>query len=116
MTKIRHSEECHHCQRFSGYLGAEYLICAIHPSGPSQSPCPDFAEVVGQWEPLGSAYYADELVVQPSHYLTTTERLEILDTHPLFTGVCPECGQVIIGLDLVHYDCELCGWQDESIV
>jgi hypothetical protein len=32
-------------QRFSGYLGSEFLVCAIHPSGPAQSPYPDFAEV-----------------------------------------------------------------------
>jgi hypothetical protein len=28
------TEECDRCQRFSG---SEFLVCAIHPSGPSQS-------------------------------------------------------------------------------
>jgi hypothetical protein len=108
--------ECHYCQLFSGYCGPEFLVCAIHPSGPAQSPCPDFAEVVGQWEPLGAAFYAGELVLQPEHYLTTEERWEFMNTHPLFTGVCPNCKEPIVGLDLVHYDCQCCGWQDESIV
>jgi hypothetical protein len=110
------TEECDCCQRFSGHCGSEFLVCGIHPSGPAQSPCPDFAEVIGQWEPLGGAYYNEERVLQPEHYLTTEERLEILETHPFFTGVCPECGADISDLNLVHYDCELCGWKDESVV
>ncbi|MCG9890856.1 MAG: hypothetical protein MH252_07260 [Thermosynechococcaceae cyanobacterium MS004] len=116
MIKPRRSEECDHCQRFSGYLSAEYLVCAVHPLGPAEIPCPDFAEVVGQWEPLGAGYYDCELVLQPEHYLTTEERLEILETHPLFTGVCPKCGATIPGEDLVHWDCAVCGWKDDSVV
>jgi hypothetical protein len=108
--------ECQRCQRFSGYLGAEYLVCAIHPSGPSQSPCPDFAEVLGQWEPLGGSYYAGELVLQPEHYLTTAERWEVFSKHPLFTGVCPKCKKAIGETNRVHYDCDRCGWLDDSVV
>jgi hypothetical protein len=78
------TDECDRCQRFSGYLSAEFLVCAIHPLGPAQSPCPDFAQAVGQWEPLGAAYYDGELVLQPEHYLTTEERWNILNTHLLF--------------------------------
>jgi hypothetical protein len=109
------TKECDRCQRFSGYLGAEFLVCAVHPSGPAQSPCLDFAEVAGQWEPLGAAYYDGELVLQPEHYLTTEERWNILNTHPLFTGVCPKCAAVIASEDLVQYDCPSCGWKDESV-
>jgi hypothetical protein len=109
------TEECHHCQRFSGYLGAEFLVCAVHPLGPAEVPCPDFAEVAGQWEPLGAAYYDGELVLQPEHFLTTEERWDILNTHPLFTGVCPECKEPITGLNPVHYECQSCGWKDESV-
>ena len=83
------TEECESCQRFSGYCSTEFLVCGIHPSGPAETPCPDFAEV--------------------------TERLEILETHPFFTGVCPECGETIWGEGLVHYDCQNCGFRDDLI-
>jgi hypothetical protein len=109
------TDECNRCKNFSGHYGPEFLVCAMHPSGPEQDPCPDFTEVTEQFEPLGGAYYNGELVLQPAHYLTTAERLEILDTHPFFTGVCPECGKVIGGEGLVHYDCDRCGWKDDLI-
>jgi hypothetical protein len=112
---VAKTEECDRCQMFSGYLGTEFLVCGIHPSGPSETPCPDFAEVIGQWEPLGGAYYDGELVLQPTHFLTTAERLEILETHPLFTGVCPDCGGAIAGEGLVHYDCPSCDFKDGLI-
>ena len=51
------SSDCHRCQRFSGYCSTEFLVCGIHPSGPVETPCPDFAEVSEQFEPLGGAYY-----------------------------------------------------------
>lgn len=104
------TDECDRCQRFSGYLSAESLVCAIHPSGPEQSPCPDFAEVAGEWEPLGAAYYADELVVQPEHYLTTEERWTILNTHPLSTGIYPKCKRAIATEELASDACKQCGW------
>ena len=109
------TEECESCQRFSGYCGTEFLVCGIHPSGPTETPCPDFAEVTEQYEPLGGAYYNGELVLQPTHYLTTAERLKILETHPFFTGVCTECGAAIGGEGLVHYDCSRCGFKDDLI-
>jgi hypothetical protein len=83
------TEECDRCQMFSGSCDPEHLVCGIHPSGPTEVPCPDFAQVTEDCMPLGAAYYGDELVLQPEHYLSTEERLEILNTHPLFTGVCP---------------------------
>jgi predicted RNA-binding Zn-ribbon protein involved in translation (DUF1610 family) len=110
------TEECDRCQMFSGSCDPEHLVCGIHPSGPEQSPCLDFAEVTEQWEPLGAGYYDGELVLQPEHYLSTEERLEILNTHPLFTGVCPECGAEIEPQQRMHYDCEACGWLDDSVV
>jgi hypothetical protein len=88
MTK---TDECNRCENFSGHYGPEFLVCAIHPTGPAQDPCPDFAGATEQYEPLG-AYYAGRMIVQPTHFLTTAERLEILDTHPFFTRICPTCG------------------------
>lgn len=109
------TEECDRCQRFSGYLGADVLVCVVHPSGSAQSPCPDFAEVAGQWEPLGGAYYNGDLVLQPERFLTTEERWDILNTHPLFTGICSKCGAAITALDFVQYDCQSCGSKDGSV-
>jgi hypothetical protein len=102
------TDECDRCQRFSGYLGAEFLVCAVHPSGPAQSPCLDFAKVVNQAEESEGAYYNGELLRAPKRRLTTAQRWEILNTHPLFTGVCPKCGEVILEEGLVNYDCKKC--------
>ena len=109
------TDECYRCQRFSGYCGSQYLVCGIHPSGPTETPCPDFAKVTEQYEPLGGAYYNGELILQPTHYLSTAGRLEILETHPFFTAICPECKAAIRGEGIVHYDCESCGFKDELI-
>jgi hypothetical protein len=100
---------------FSGYLGKDYLVCGIHPTGPQENPCPDFAEVVGDWESVGGAYYGGELIQDWPGFLTTQERLAILETHPFFTGVCPECGASFEDERRVHYDCA-CGWKDDSVV
>ena len=65
---------------------------------------------------MGGAYYAGELVLQSEHYLTTEERWDILNTHPLFTGACPKCGAAIASEDLVEYNCQSCGSKEDSIV
>jgi len=52
------------------------------------------------WEPEGARYidgeliiersfYNGEEIVQPRQRWTKAEQLELLDTHPLFTGNCP---------------------------
>lgn len=106
---------CHRCDRFSGYLGSQYLVCAIHPSGPDQHPCPDFAEVVEGWEPLGGTYENGELIIDWPGFLTTAERLEVLESHPYFKGVCPRCGASFGDSRPIHYDCGECDWMDDSI-
>jgi hypothetical protein len=42
------------------------------------------------WEPEGASYYNGELILQPQQCWTLKEQLELLDTHPLFTGKCPQ--------------------------
>jgi hypothetical protein len=116
MIKIRHSAECQRCQMFSGHLGDEYPVCGIHPLGPAEIPCLDFAEITEQCEPLGASYYDGELVLQPEHFLSTEDRLEILNTHPLFTGRCPNCGETFAEAIAVHWDCPACKWKDDSVV
>jgi hypothetical protein len=44
--------------------------------------CQDFAQVTEDCMPLGAAYYDGDLVLQPEHFLTTAEWLEILNAHP----------------------------------
>ncbi|WP_299406742.1 hypothetical protein [Acaryochloris sp. IP29b_bin.148] len=105
---------CQQCDRFSGYLGSQYLVCAIHPSGPAQNPCPDFAEVNEDWEPVGARYEDDELNKDWAGYLTSSERIEVLESHPYFTGICPKCGESFGDSRPIHYDCA-CGWIDDSI-
>jgi hypothetical protein len=107
--------ECDRCQ-LSAH--SNYLVCAIHPEGPEGNECLDFAPVAGseeQWQPLGGSYYNGELICDWTHYLTTQERLELLDTHPLFTGLCPNCEVPIRETTppRVHWDCPECGWLDD---
>jgi predicted RNA-binding Zn-ribbon protein involved in translation (DUF1610 family) len=71
-----------------------------------------------QWAPEGYSWswYDGELIPnRPSRY-TQAEQLEILDNHPFFTGVCPNCGYRFDKNNLpVHYDCPVCGWIDDSV-
>ncbi|ABW32899.1 hypothetical protein [Acaryochloris marina] len=109
------SNRCQQCDRFSGYLGSQYLVCAIHPSGPNQTPCPDFTEVIEDWQPLGAFYEGDQLIIDWAGYLTSSERLEVLVSHPYFSGICPKCGARFGDSRPIHYDCRECGWIDDSI-
>jgi hypothetical protein len=49
--------------------------------------------------------------------LTNAQRLELLDTYPLFTSRCPACEMPIHQTEpsRIHWDCGHCGWMDESI-
>lgn len=60
------------------------------------------------WEPEGATYYAGELIVQPKQYWTREEQLDLLDTHPMFTGRCPRCNRQYSQAErpIVHWDCE----------
>jgi predicted RNA-binding Zn-ribbon protein involved in translation (DUF1610 family) len=115
MIKIRRSVECQRWQRFSRYLGDEYLVCAVHPLGSAQIPCPDFTKVTENWAPVGATYYNGELILDSPAYLTTAERLELIATHPLFTGECPSCGSTFAGAPAVHWDCPNCVWVDDGV-
>ncbi|MEG4596052.1 DUF5049 domain-containing protein [Microcoleus sp. F8_C2] len=73
-----------------------HLICAVHPAGPNADTCLDFradpnAEPYELWEPEGASYYNGELILQPRQHWTPQQQLDLLDTHPLFTGRCPRC-------------------------
>jgi hypothetical protein len=122
--------ECSRCQ-----LNAKssYIICAVHPEGVNGNSCIDFredpnAETDVLWEPVSANYIDGELVIERSYYngeeisqpqqrLTREEQWEILNTHPLFTGHCPDCGYQFPAHipELVHFDCPQCGWIDDSV-
>ena len=48
---------------------------------------------------------------------TPEQQLELLDTHPLFTGRCPRCEITYPQYETpsVHWDCSACGWMDDSV-
>ncbi|KJH70277.1 hypothetical protein [Aliterella atlantica] len=70
-----------------------------------------------QWEPDGASYYNGELIRQPSQQRTREEQLWLLDNHPLFTSVCPQCKYHFpqANCHIVHFDCPSCGWVDDSV-
>jgi predicted RNA-binding Zn-ribbon protein involved in translation (DUF1610 family) len=118
--------QCDHCL-FSSH--DYHLLCAVHPAGSPEDSCPDFEadpELEGkrfvdflglQRPPEAPSCYNGQLVLQPRQRWTQEEQLQLLETHPLFTGRCPECG-ARIERDYsarVHFDCTECGWMDDSV-
>ena len=89
----------------------------MHPTGPNTNTCPDFqenpdAEPEELWEPEGASYYNGELILQPRQRWTPEQQLDLLDTHPLFTGRCPRCQMTDPQYETppVDWDCSECGW------
>ncbi|WP_346293953.1 hypothetical protein [Sphaerothrix gracilis] len=124
--------ECPKCDRCHFYAHSTYLVCALHPSGPERETCLDFRQtnqpvqpeddplswydVEESWQPDGAAFYNGELILQPEQRLSLAERWALLDWHPLFTGRCPECERSLpYERSRVHWDCEGCGWKDDSV-
>ncbi len=116
------------CDRCRFYAHHPLLVCGVHPMG-VDGDCPDFEldleipddEAVAwygeQWQPEGASYYGGELVLEPVQQMTMEQRLELLDSHPLFTGRCPSCEMPLPQTEppRVHWDCEHCGWVDDSV-
>jgi hypothetical protein len=129
MSKI---PECDHC-RF--YEGNPYIVCANFPSGPQDDFCPHFAldpdtELEELWEPEGArfvngdlaiardrSFYNGEEIIQPRQRWTPEEQLARLDSHPMFTGRCPQCELTFPQYEKlpVHWDCPACGWLDDTV-
>lgn len=117
------------CIRCKYYSRNPFLICAEHPMGVEGDHCPDFeldleipddeatAWYGEQWQPEGASYYGDELVLDPVQRLTIEQRLDLLDSHPFFTGRCPNCEMPLNQTEppRVHWDCGHCGWVDDSV-
>jgi hypothetical protein len=112
--------DCDHCQF---YAHDPHLICAVHPTG-VEGKCLDFRQDPSsqvreekQWSPEGYYWWDGELLPNRPVTLTSGEQLTILDSHPIFTGVCPKCGHEFDRSDLpvIHWDCPACGWVDDSV-
>lgn len=133
MIKPRAVHKLPECDRCRFYCGNPYLFCAVMPDGPEDNFCLHFAldpdaEPEELWQPLGARYVGDELVIervtyngeeirQPPQRWTREQQLELLDTHPMFTGKCPQC-EYTFERDYtarVHWDCPECGWMDDSM-
>ena len=104
------------------YARNPHLVCAVHPASPNTNTCIDFrenpdAEPDELWEPEGASYYNGELILQPRQRWTPEQQLELLDTHPLFIGRCPQCKMTYPEYEQppVHWDCAACGWMDDSV-
>ena len=111
------------CDRCQFYAHNPHLVCAVHPVG-VEGTCLDFtqnpnslADENEQWSPEGYYWWEGELLPIRSPTLTPDEQLQILDSHPIFTGFCPKCGHEFDrdNLPLIHWDCPACGWIDDSV-
>jgi len=144
MIRPRAMRKIHDCDRCLLYAHEPYLVCAVHPTGIEGNSCLDFRPdpdaqnqqfedflglqqqteeemefelpVEELWQPEGASYYNGELVLQPQQRWTPEEQMELLDTHPMFTGRCPQCECPFprSGRPPVHWDCP-CGWVDDSV-
>jgi hypothetical protein len=70
-----------------------------------------------QWNPEGYYWWDGELYPIRTPTLTVEEQLATLESHPIFTGVCPKCRYEFDRSDLpvIHWDCAACGWRDDSV-
>ena len=104
------------CDRCSNNAHSGFLLCAIRPLGPQGTSCPDFAPpaVEELWEPPGAQYRNGELILHRPGHMGELQP-EIADDHPMHTGVCPRCGAEFARRPLVHWDCAVCGWLDDSV-
>lgn len=103
-------------KRFVDFLGLlQQNVEHLHSSESFSNPF-DLEPDEQLWEPKGATYYTGELILQPKQRWTLEEQLELLDTHPIFTGCCPACNRQCSQDEkpLVHWDCE-CGWIDDSV-
>lgn len=108
------------CERCLFYARDPHLVCTNHPGGVSGDACLDFqcdpmAETEELWEPERASYYNGELIMMPEQRWSCLEQLALLDSHPMFTGRCPQCeAGIACEKPGVHWDCRHCGWKDDS--
>ena len=58
---------------------------------------------------LGYSWYGNELIANRQSRYSTEEQMKVLETHPFFTGLCPECGHKLDKDNCsADYDCFFC--------
>lgn len=101
-----------------------HFVCAVHPYGSHSNECLDYRqredlieEDEELWSPMGYYWYNGKLIPVKRQRLTREEKLERLDTHPFFTGICPECGEQFPkdNPPTVHWDCPSCQFIDDRV-
>lgn len=110
------------CDRCLLYTHQIYFVCAVHPEGVETEKCPDFRpdpeaiEDKELWSPVGYSWYGDELIPDRLCRYTREEQEKILDTHPFFTGVCPDCQHIFTSSPTPRdiWQCPECGgWESD---
>lgn len=106
--------EYSHLSHFKDFIDLQQRR-GLDSNEPFHNPC-GTSQHEQLWEPEGASYYAGELIVQPRQRWTREEQLQLLNTHPMFTGRCPQCGSEYEQdyRAVVHWDCP-CGWMDDTI-
>ncbi|MEG3440037.1 hypothetical protein V0288_23110 [Pannus brasiliensis CCIBt3594] len=118
MSKI---PDCDRCLLFSQQL---YYVCAVHPEGVEGDECPDFRpdpeideeEEEKPWSPAGHFWYGDNLLPDRLWRPSKEEQEKIIETHPLFTGLCPNCSHVFSTNPPTGapWHCPACDWREDS--
>ncbi len=111
-------------KNFRDFLG---VVEPLEVNGSINNPYhPDPEE---NWSPPGTRYingelvledsssYSDgELISQPPQRFTREEMLYLLDTHPMFTGICPKCSYKFNEQILTqNFTCPQCGYIDNAL-
>lgn len=101
----------------SNGVGVEFVPSALHDCDRSLNDVPNEMldeENLSDRKPAG--VYNGELILQPQQRFDWQQQLNLLDWHPLFTGRCPNCERsMATEASRLHWDCEACGWVDDSI-
>ncbi|WP_024547021.1 DUF6464 family protein [Picosynechococcus sp. NKBG15041c] len=120
---MRKISDCDSCQ-FNAR--SAYMVCAVHPQGVKGLSCLDYRpdqKHQEQWQPSGWKFTDDgdmmprfTYPVGERHVVDLENAQRILDTHPMFTEYCPNCGyHFSMDRNWVHFDCPECNWIDDSI-
>ncbi len=89
----------------------------MHPEGVEGESCPDFADDGRElWCPEGYKFVTEQLTKLPVTYetnheqrLTRAQQLQIFMTHPMFTGLYPQCRyEYEESSDRIDWNCPIC--------
>ncbi|MCM1985143.1 hypothetical protein [Lyngbya confervoides] len=110
--KLCRIPQCDRCQ-YNAF--SEYLVCALHPGGPDGAPCQDFEPWpagLGEFPDLGYPEAGLEVHASALSRLSLLEQLEQIESHPMFSGHCPQCGHKLGHGPRLTWNCDRCGWED----